>query len=121
MWAKISGAVLVFSMCLSVAWAAEKTQAEKNGDLVRHVKKGSSITVTGFSEKLRAFSLIVTNEPAVGPNYAAPEELRRGAGLEDDVSAMIRNKDQIVGTVYQVKKPLLLMTENEVIKRGAKK
>jgi hypothetical protein len=118
MLAKIS--LMVLALALSFAGAAEKTPAQKSGELVRHVKMGTTITVVGFNEKLNAFSITINSETAVGPNYAEPEELRRAIGLDGDAQSMMRNKSQMAGSEYQLKKPLLLLTENEVIKREAK-
>ena len=117
----LMAAFCIFAVRLSFAEARAKTPAEIAGDLVRHVKVGTSITVTSYDEKLRAFGLSINSETAVGPNFAEPEELRAGLDFEEDALSMMRNKEKIIGAVYQVKKPLRLMTENEVLTKKVRK
>jgi hypothetical protein len=104
-----------------VSFAKAKTPAQSAGDLVRHIEKGTSITVNGFEEKTGAFLLTINSEPAVGPNYATPEELQKAIDFDSDAAAMVKRKDQIIGSEYQLKKPLLLLTENELVRRRARK
>jgi len=122
MIAKIMAALLCLLIVdLKTAYAKEKTPAEIAGDLVRHVKIGTPITLKAYVEKLHAFEVMVNTEPAVGPNYAEPEELSKAIEFDSDAQAMIKKKEQMIGAVYQLKKPLLLLTENEVLRRRAKK
>src|SRR4051812_29581228 len=105
--------IAVFVILFTVAQATAKTPASKAGDLVRHVKKGGSITITAYDEKVRAFAITVREEPAVGPNFAEPGEIRKAVELEGDTGSVVKNKEHMIGSVYQLKTPLLLLTENQ--------
>jgi len=100
---------------LILAWRAFAAPAA--GNLVRHVKKGASITISAYSEKVHAVLLTINSEKAVGPNYADVKPLLKAIDSQDSENEFMKKKSDLMGAVFQLKSELPLLSENEVDKR----
>jgi hypothetical protein len=83
------------------------------------VKKGSTITVNQYDTKTNLFVVAIQGE-AIGPNYVTPENLRKAIAFEGSPADFMNQKAQMTGSMYQLKKPLPLLSESEVLKIAKK-
>jgi hypothetical protein len=92
-----------------------------SGDLVRHVRKGASITIISFNDKVHGVLLTINSEKAVGPNYAEVKPLLKAIDSQDSENEFMKKKNDLKGAVFQLKSELPLLSENEVDRRRSKK
>lgn len=81
------------------------------------VKKGASITVEEYDPKMNIFVVSIQSE-AVGPNYVLPEELKKAIDFEGTKTDFMNQKAQMIKSVYQLKAPLTLLSEDQVLKKA---
>lgn len=94
--------------------------AEEN--FKRSVKKGAEVTVNMHDAKTDTFLLTITGESAVGPNYAKSDEFRKAIAYEGSKEDFKKQRPQMSGSVYQLKKdlPLLELSEYATLVKKSK-
>ena len=81
------------------------------------IPKGSEITIEDYDAKTDTFMLSITEESAVGPNFVTPDMLRRAVAFTGDQRDFMKQKNQMIGSIYQIKTPLPLVYEDEMDRR----
>jgi hypothetical protein len=77
---------------------------------------GAMVSVRSYDAATRTFHLIITDEPAVGPNVATPEDL--AAAVSTLKLETLKSRPQsIVGNEYQLDKELRLLSARGVTLR----
>lgn len=98
------------SLCL----AADKPEPRK-------VKKGYEITVNSYDAQTDMFLFTIQSESAVGPNYARSEDLRRAIAYEGSSADFRKQRAQMNGSVYSLKKDLRVYELDDVAQLKKKK
>ena len=96
--------------------AAPPVVATKSPQLT--LPKGIEITVVDYDAKTDTFSLELAATPGVGPNFVTPENLRQGIAFPGDQEAFMRQKSQMIGSIYQLKNPTPLVREDDMTRRN---
>lgn len=109
--------VLLYFLCLTVT--AEHLKETKPERL--KIKKGATISVTKWYPANNAFLVELPKEPAVGPNYATPDDLQSAIGMEGTVTEFIKQMQRDPSAIYALKEPLMLLEENEFKLRATKR
>lgn len=87
--------------------------AEENIDL-NTIKEGAKVSLEKYDKKSKTFSVIITDEPAVGPNYAHLKELLNSIGMTSEEFKKIA--PQLKDKTFVLKKPLKLLSDKELEK-----
>jgi|GEM_PF-1786655 len=91
------------------------TQAEMEA---LKIDKGANIEISYYDPESDTFELVITTEPGVGPNIATPEELHRATGMNVDFATFSSKKKDYVGSEFQLKEDLVLISEEQVDQRA---
>lgn len=84
------------------------------------IKAGVEITIEDYHRELDVFMVTINKERAVGPNFATSLDLWRSLGHEWTRADFIKKKDQLIGTVLTLKKPLPLIEGEDIVKKYKK-
>lgn len=104
--------LLSFSLLFSIS-----SLASENEDLNR-IKEGAKITLGPFHAKTGTFPVIITDEPAVGPNYAKVRDLIEAIEFKGGYKEFRKKLPKLKNTVFTLKKPLKLLSDQELEKAG---
>lgn len=85
-----------------------------------YIAANYEISVEDYDEKTDSFSVTMTKESAIGPNFVTPENLRQGIAFPGDLASFMRQKSQMMGSIYQLKKKMPLIREDEMDRRNKK-
>lgn len=85
------------------------------------IKKGFDVTVNSYDPQTDTFLLTINSEPAVGPNYVTSEAFRKAISYEGSKEDFIKQRPQMTGSVYSLKKSLPLLELSELAKLTKKK
>lgn len=91
---------------ISLVLAVPSISAGQERPDQRKVKKGFEITVNSYDAKTDMFLFTIQGESAVGPNYARSEDLRKAIAYEGAKSDFNKQRPQMNGSVYSLKKDL---------------
>lgn len=80
------------------------------------IRAHAMIEIQKFDSRSQTYSIVLTKEPAVGPNIATPEALARALGMTD-ARKLTADPSRIEGHVYQTNQQLELLSELGVRKR----
>jgi hypothetical protein len=79
--------------------------------------KGVEITVGDYIAPADVFELTINKEPAVGPNFATPEALKKAVGLTGTTQDFIKKMQREPNSVYVLRADLPLLWDQEVVER----
>lgn len=91
--------------------------ASENADL-NTIKEGAKITLGSFHAKTKTFRITITDEPAVGPNYAKVGDLVEAIEFEGGYEGFKKKFPKLKDAVFTLKKPLKLLSDEELAKAG---
>lgn len=101
-------------MIPSLSFGADKPERRK-------VKAGSEITVNSYDKNTGMFLFTIQGESAVGPNYARSDDLRKAIAYEGSVADFNKQRPQMNGSVYSLKKELAVYELDDVAQLVKKK
>ena len=73
------------------------------------LRAGSQVTLSHYIEASDAFEVEVPSSPGIGPNYAAPEDLRSALGLNISVAEFRKKSLRDLGTEFVLHRDLVLL------------
>lgn len=82
------------------------------------IKEGAQIKLGSFHAKSGTFPVIITDEPAVGPNYAKVRDLVEAIEFKGGYQEFRKQIPKLKETVFTLKKPLKLLSDEELEKAG---
>ena len=80
------------------------------------IKAGAEITVSGYNPQFEVFLVTINETPAIGPNYASANDLHRALEHEGSLKDFIKNKDQLLGSIFTLKKDLKMVDLEKLAK-----
>ena len=113
---------MFFSLAASAAVKPEtdlKSSAPTT-EVEHRIPRGAEITVEDYDAKTDTFLLTINDESAIGPNFVTPEMLRRAVTFSGDHRDFMRQKNQMIGSIFQLKTELPLIRETEMERRNKK-
>lgn len=98
----------------------EKKPAKKEDPTNPPIKAGTEITVNDYHAETDIFMVTMTAEPDVGPNFATAAALHKALDREGTVKSFVKNKDQLIGSIFTLTKELPLIDGEEVVAKYKK-
>jgi len=118
-------AQLLVAVFLTFAFFAPPAPAEaagkkQNKEEIRKIKKGFDVTVNSYDEATDTFLITINSEPDNGPNYVTPESFRQAIKYEGGKTDFNKQRAQMIGSVYALKKDLPLLELTDLAARKKK-
>lgn len=99
----------------------EKKKNEKPVDPANPpIVAGTEITVNDYHRDTDIFMVTMTAAPDVGPNFATAADLHKALDREGTVKDFVKNKDQLIGSIFTLSKDLPLIDGEDVVKKYKK-
>lgn len=103
----------LFLPLILLASLSIQSPAEESVDL-NTIKEGAKISLEKYNKNSKTFSVIIVDEPAVGPNYAYLKDILKSLNMTSDEFKKIVPK--IKGKTFVLKKNLKLLSDKELQK-----
>jgi hypothetical protein len=84
------------------------------------IKAGTEITVNDYHKDTDVFMVTMNAEPDIGPNFATSTALWKALEFEGSVKQFVKNKDQLIGSIFTLKKELPLVDPQDLVKKYKK-
>jgi len=84
------------------------------------IRENTGIYIVRFESSTKTYLVRIEGEPAVGPNITTLEWLVEAIDNGSSVKDFKRYPKRLVGGYFKIKKPLWLLTEDELVARSTK-
>jgi hypothetical protein len=84
------------------------------------IRENTGVYVVKFDSKTKTYLVRIEGEPAVGPNITTLEWLIEAIDNGSSVKTFKRHPKRLVGGFFKLRKPLWLLTEDELVDRSTK-
>lgn len=103
-------------MILLLVTSALGILSAATADEMPSIKKGTEIRISKFEAKCKCFEIVITQESAVGPNYAKVKHVVDAMDYKGDLKSFKQDLKNLEGKTFVLKKDLELLTDKEMEK-----